>query len=150
MPTRKVRDIDDIGLVFAAHNMHVASCGTPPGLRNTKNPARYHGYFENSYGEQFVFTFDRATTSGAVSGGDIGWDEPKSFTLDLLEEVLRETRRLVARVAEDSGTEAVGLPVIDSAFALGRVTGVTGDDEVIWLRACLSACTRFTERFADR
>jgi hypothetical protein len=33
------------------------------------------------------------------------------------------------------------LPVIDAALALGRLTGVTGKDEVIWLRACLAACT---------
>jgi hypothetical protein len=38
------------------------------------------------------------------------------------------------------------LPVIDAALALGRLTGLTGKDEVIWLRACLGACTRFAER----
>ena len=32
-------------------------------------------------------------------------------------------------------------PVIDAALALGRLTGLTGKDEVIWLRACLEACT---------
>jgi hypothetical protein len=34
----------------------------------------------------------------------------------------------------------LGLPVIDAALALGRFTGLTGKDEVIWLRACLTAC----------
>ena len=33
--------------------------------------------------------------------------------------------------------------MIDAAFALGRVTGVTGKDEIIWLRACLVACAAF-------
>ena len=33
-------------------------------------------------------------------------------------------------------TETSGLPVIDAAPRLGRVTGLTGKDEVIWLRAC--------------
>ncbi len=32
------------------------------------------------------------------------------------------------------------LPIIDAALALGRLTGLTGKDEVIWLRACLNAC----------
>jgi hypothetical protein len=31
--------------------------------------------------------------------------------------------------------------VIDAALALGRFTGLTGKDEVNWLRACLTACT---------
>ena len=30
--------------------------------------------------------------------------------------------------------------MIDTALALGRVTGLTGKDEVIWQRACLTAC----------
>ena len=33
--------------------------------------------------------------------------------------------------------------MIDAALALGRLTGLTGKDEVVWLRACLAACTRF-------
>jgi hypothetical protein len=31
--------------------------------------------------------------------------------------------------------------VIDAALALGPLTGLTGKDEVVWLRACLAACT---------
>jgi hypothetical protein len=31
------------------------------------------------------------------------------------------------------------LPTIDAALALGRLTGLTGKDEIIWLRACLKA-----------
>ena len=129
------------GLVFAAYNNHDPRCGRPPRLRNTADPGLYYGYFENRYGEQFVFTFDRATGTGTVSGGDLDWDEPKSFTLDLLDEALRETQRLAAQVAGPGRTEASGLPVIDAALALGRLTGLTGKDEVIWLRACLAACT---------
>src|SRR5215467_7741299 len=94
------KDPSDAGLVFAAHNNHDQRCGPPPGLRNSADPGLYHGYFENRYGEQFVFTFDRATGAGTVSGGDLGWDDPRSFTLGLLGEALRETQRLTAEVAE--------------------------------------------------
>ena len=73
------QDRGDVGLVFAAYNAHTEHCGAPR-LRNTANPDLYHGYFENRYGEQFVFTFDRATKTGTVSGGDLGWGIP-SFTL---------------------------------------------------------------------
>ena len=128
----------DAGLVFAAHNNHDPRCGRPPRVRNTDNPGLYHGYFENRYGEQFVFTFDRATGTGTISGGDLGWGDPKAFTRDLLDDALRSTQDLAAQV---KGSDARSkLPVIDAALALGRVTGLTGKDEVIWLRACLTAC----------
>jgi hypothetical protein len=143
MAKLKDQDPGDGGLVFTAHNTHHERCGAPPRLRNTDNPELYYGYFENRYGEQFVFTFDRATGAGMVSGGDLGWSEPKTFTLGLLDEALRSTRDLAAQV---QGNEARSqLPVIDHALALGRLTGLTGKDEVIWLRACLAACTSFAE-----
>ena len=81
-----------------AHNNHDPRCGRPPQVRNTDEPELYYGYFENYYGEQFVFTFDRATGTGTVSGGDLQWDEPKSFTLELINEALRETRKLAAQI----------------------------------------------------
>ncbi len=109
---------------------HRLASGTPT------TSGLYYGYFENRYGEQFVFTFDRATGTGTVSGGDLGWGDPKSFTLGLLEEVVRDTQRVAAQIAGPGRTETSGLLVIDAALALGRVTGLTGKDEVIWLRAC--------------
>ena len=128
----------DAGLVFAAHNHHDERCGRPPHLRNTDNLGLYCGYFESRNGEQLVFTFDRGTGTGMVSGGDPGWGDPQTYTLGLLDEALRSTRDLAARV---KGSDARSqLPVIDAALALGRVTGLTGKDEVIWQRACLTAC----------
>jgi hypothetical protein len=141
------QDPGDAGLVFAAQNNHGPRCGRPPRVRNTDNLRLYHGYFESRYSEQFVFTFDRATGTGTVSGGDLGWGDPKPFTLGLLGEALRSTQDLAALV---TGSDARSkLPVIDAALALGRLTGLTGQDEVIWLRACLAACTRFEGRPGD-
>jgi hypothetical protein len=143
MANLEEQDPGDAGLVFAAHNAHHARCGAPPRLRNTDNPGLYYGYFENRYGEQFVVTFDRVTGTGMVSGGDLGWGDPKEFNLGLLDEALRSTQDLAAQVV---GSDARSkLPVIDAALALGRLTGLTGKDEVIWLRACLAACTSIAE-----
>jgi hypothetical protein len=144
------QDPGDAGLVFAAHNNHDRRCGQPPHLRNIDNLGLYYGYFENRYGEQFVFTFDRATGTGTVSGGDLGWNDPKSFTFGVLDEVLGDTRRIASQVVGQGRTETSGLPIIDAALALGRVTGLTGKDEIIWLRACLEACTPFEERHVGR
>ena len=92
------------GLVFAAHNNHSPQCGLPPRVRNIDNPGLYYGYFENRFGEQFVFVFDRATKTGTVAGGDLGWGEPKAFTLGLLEEALRATRRLAEQIVRQGST----------------------------------------------
>jgi hypothetical protein len=150
MADREGQDSGDRGLVFAAHNNHSDSCGQPPRLRNTDNPRLYYGYFENRYGEQFVFTFDRSTESGTIFGGDIDWGEPKSFTLGLLDEALRATRRIAAEIVRLGRTDVSELPTIDAALALGRLTGLTGKDEVIWLRACLAACDAFAARPGDQ
>jgi hypothetical protein len=60
--------------VFHAANAHVPECGIPPCTRND-NPQQYYGYFENKYGEQWVFTFDREKERGTLQGGDTGWDD---------------------------------------------------------------------------
>ncbi|WP_165234531.1 hypothetical protein [Aquisphaera insulae] len=142
------QDPGDAGLVFAACNNHDPRCGPPPRLRNTDNPGLYHGYFENRHGEQFVFTCDRAAGTGTVSGGDLGWAEPRTFTRGLLDEALRSTRDLAAQVQGDDARSRP--PVIDHALAPGRLTGLTGKDEIIWLRACLEACADISEPSGDR
>jgi len=57
------------------HNHHVPSCGDPP-IVNSDDPDVYIGYFENSYGEQWVFTYSRKTKAGTLRGGDVGWNTP--------------------------------------------------------------------------
>jgi hypothetical protein len=138
MATPEGQATGDVGLIFAAHNRHDERCGSPPRLRSTDNPELYYGYFENRHGEQFVFTFDRATGTGTISGGDLGWGDPRAFTRGLLDEALRGTQDLASQV---KGSDARSkLPLIDAALALGRLTGLTGKDEILWLRGCLEAC----------
>jgi hypothetical protein len=140
-PARRTQADSD--LVFAAHNFHTAPCGAPPGVRNTDNPELYYGYFENCFGEQFVFMFDRETKTGTISGGDLDWGNPKSFTLELLDTALQVTQELAAQILALGQTKASDLPIVDAALALGRLSGLTGKEEIIWLRACLAACTAF-------
>ena len=135
------QDPGDAGLVFLAHNNHDPRCGPPPRRRNIDNPGLYYGYFENRYGEQFAFTFDRGRKTGMVAGGDLGWDDPKGFTLGLLDEALRSARDIASQLVWEGRDVASKPPVIDAALALGRLTGLTGKDEIIWLRACLEACS---------
>jgi hypothetical protein len=43
--------------LFIMRNHHVADSGQSPAV-NDEGPGKYHGYFENAYGEQWVFVYD--------------------------------------------------------------------------------------------
>ena len=59
--------------MLTIHNCHSAACGIPPTV-STEAAADLHiGYFENRYGEQWIFTFDRATRETSRGGRDTGW-----------------------------------------------------------------------------
>jgi hypothetical protein len=79
MADPKGQEHDHSGMVFAAHNNHDPRCGRSPCLRKTANPALHYAYFENRYGRRIVFTLDPATSTGTVSSGHPGWDDPKAF-----------------------------------------------------------------------
>jgi hypothetical protein len=34
----------------------------------------YYGFFQNRFGEQWVFVYDPERKTGELRGGDIGWD----------------------------------------------------------------------------
>jgi len=54
-------------------NHHVAGCGDPP-IISGDDPNLYIGYFENPYGEQWIFTYHRKTHTAELRGGDVGWN----------------------------------------------------------------------------
>jgi hypothetical protein len=60
--------------LFLMRNQHVSSCGEPPCYTNDV-AGRYHGYFENRHGDQWVFVYDRAIGQGTLRGGGAGWTE---------------------------------------------------------------------------
>jgi hypothetical protein len=58
--------------MLTIHNRHPAACGIPPAF-STESADLYIGYFENRYGEQWIFTFNRTTREASLRGGDAGW-----------------------------------------------------------------------------
>jgi hypothetical protein len=66
-----------------------------------------------------------------------------------LGKILGDLGRRIGGTLPAACQDWAALPVIDAALALGRLTGLAGKDEVIWLRACLGACTGFAERPGD-
>lgn len=59
-------------------NAHVTGSGDPPIVTND-DPEFYIGYFENPYGEQWIFTYHRITHSAELRGGDVGWNTVDTF-----------------------------------------------------------------------
>ena len=59
--------------MLTIHNRHSAACGIAPAV-STEAADLYIGYFENRSGEQWIFTFDRATREASLRGGEAGWD----------------------------------------------------------------------------
>lgn len=82
-----------ITLVFAAANKHSADCGAPPAIQN-QDPQCYYGYFENPFGEQWVFVYDRASRRGLLRGGDVSWPEAHEVVDGAVDLMLGDAERL--------------------------------------------------------
>lgn len=54
-------------------NHHSPTAGDPP-IVDGEADHNYIGYFENRYGEQWIFTMDRKTGKAILRGGDVGWN----------------------------------------------------------------------------
>ncbi len=54
-------------------NHHNPSCGDPPIVDGIAN-SHYIGYFENAFGEQWIFTLDHESGKAVLRGGDVGWN----------------------------------------------------------------------------
>jgi hypothetical protein len=59
--------------IFWVGNHHTASCGNPPHIDGDIRK-RYHGYYENEYGEQAIFVYDYEVQEGTLWMGDAGWE----------------------------------------------------------------------------
>jgi len=66
--------MSDRSVILQIANHHAPACGTPPRIE--ERPGQYLGYFENEFGEQMIFVFDRGTEMGLLYAGDAGWETP--------------------------------------------------------------------------
>jgi len=60
--------------LFRVDNHHTPQCGEAPSIDG--DDGCYHGYYENSFGEQAIFVYDRRTGTATLWMGDCGWDTP--------------------------------------------------------------------------
>ena len=54
-------------------NRHTPECGDPPIINNDDEDL-YIGYFENPFGEQWVFMHHKKTQVSELRGGDVEWN----------------------------------------------------------------------------
>ena len=90
--------------LFQVRNHHSAECGTPPHI-DDRSPSRYLGYFENQYGEQAVFVYDRDSHQASLYLGDAGWQTAHAvIDGDVPDLVLSETERQWVRACWHAAT----------------------------------------------
>ena len=61
-------------LVFAARERARPGRARPPGITNLDRPGSYFGYFQNQYGEAWLFEYDPDRGRGYLWGEDVDWE----------------------------------------------------------------------------
>ena len=90
--------------LFHVRNHHSAESGTPPHIDDLR-PGQYLGYFENDYGEQAVFVYDRDSRQAILHLGDADWQTPHAVVDGAVSDlVLSETERLWVRTCWQAAT----------------------------------------------
>lgn len=57
--------------IFTIKNYHIEDSGK---ILNLELEGKYIGYYENTYGDQFIFIGDPDSGRATVKGGDLGWE----------------------------------------------------------------------------
>lgn len=90
--------------LIRVRNHHTSACGPPPHIDDL-HPSQYLGYFENQYGEQAVFVYDRDSSSAIVYLGDAGWETRHPVIEGAVPDlILSETERLWLRACWQAAT----------------------------------------------
>ena len=58
--------VDELRVLGAAFGLHLSA----------EDAAIYRGYFENRFGEQAIFLYERDSGRGTLYLGDAGWEQP--------------------------------------------------------------------------
>lgn len=112
-------------------NLHSPECGATPRLDAAN---KYLGYFENCYGEQWVFVGDRKTGTAVICGGDTGWPTKHRISLQRPCPV-----DLVLNDAEKHWIMTCFMAMSDAPFELVASNFAEGDLIAIALKAATEA-----------
>lgn len=110
--------MDDRSPILQISNHHAAGCGTPPRIE--ERPGQYLGYFENGYGEQMIFVFDRGSGTGRLYAGDAGWETVYEVVGGMVKQlILSPEEGLWLRACWEAATAGRRHPVRDGTGAGG-------------------------------
>jgi hypothetical protein len=91
-------------MLLQVRNHHLAEAGSPP-LIDDHDAGHYVGYFENGYGEQALFVYDRDEGTGKLYVGDAGWETAHAVVNGAVPElILSETELLWLRACWQAAT----------------------------------------------
>ena len=91
-------------VLLQLRNRHSAEAGTPPRIVDV-DANQYVGYFENGYGEQALFIYDRDSASGELYLGDAGWETAHAVINGIVPDlVLSESELLWVRACWQAAT----------------------------------------------
>jgi hypothetical protein len=94
---------DADALLLQVRNRHSAEAGTPPRIV-ALDADQYVGYFENGYGEQALFVYDRDAGTGRLYLGDAGWETAHAVINGAPDLVLSESELLWVRACWQAAT----------------------------------------------
>jgi hypothetical protein len=120
--------MSDRPLLLQISNRHTTGCGTPPRIEERSD--QYLGYFENGYGEQMIFVFDRGNGTGRLYAGDAGWETAYEVVGGVVKDSFFEGHEVMEEKAAD--LTGFGKPVRSL---------ILSPEEGLWLRACWEAAT---------
>lgn len=140
--------------LFQIANRHIAECGQPSPLpADFETGPYYRAYFENAYGEQWIFWFNRETQELCLLGGDLGWDvrhKIVAVTMETLTTVLTGSkgRQEFGNILPQcllAGQHAIAqilgskpLPLLFVLTMGNRFVTLNGPEH-LWLQACVQA-----------
>jgi hypothetical protein len=81
-------------MLLEIRNHHSAAAGTPPRLDDL-SANHYLGYFENEYGEQALFVYDRDARTANLYLGDAGWEAPHAVVDGAVPDLLLSSTELL-------------------------------------------------------
>jgi len=120
--------------LFRATNRHVESCGKAPcSDEPPANSNVFRSYFENAFGEQWIFHHDGQSDRITIRGGDCGWQN--EMTVTSFTEALKSVK---SEISDGVLERANSLGMTSSPVVCGDKGPVMlGKAEQMWVATCM-------------
>lgn len=147
--------------LFSIGNHQCDDCGTPPTLPPDFETGPYRrSYFENRYGEQWLFRYNTETKEVVIHGGDCGWEaamSPLILPIDKLHALMTKAKVsgiggqfVLAGVCLVSNVLKGGVPNVTLVYETATKVFVTlNEPERLWVQACMGTTVDVEQKLTD-